>query len=151
MRVALAVHGFPPLIGGSEGYAGRLAQGLAERGHEVVVYTTRHPVRSPLPYRVSELRAVRIPGFPYTVSPELLRPQLVREVADADVLHAINFTSFSAIAWLLIGRRFRRPLVLTTFYHPPCATARPALAVLYDRTAGRLIAGGYDTLLVHSP
>jgi D-inositol-3-phosphate glycosyltransferase len=150
MRVALAVHRVPPSVGGSEGYAGRLAQGLADRGHEVVVYTTRNPARPPLPYRVRDLRPVSVPGYPYLVWPELLRPPLVREVADADVLHAINFTSFAAIAWLLIGRRYRRPLVLTTFYHPPPATGRPALAALYDGTAGRLIAGGYGALLVHS-
>ncbi|MDQ2912528.1 MAG: glycosyltransferase family 4 protein [Chloroflexota bacterium] len=150
MRVALAVHRLPPSVGGSEGYAGRLAQGLADRGHEVVVYTTTDPARPPLPYRVRDLRPVAVPGYPYIVWPDLLRPRLVREVAEADVLHAINFTSFSALAWLLIGRLYRRPLVLTTFYHPPPATGRPALAALYDRTAGRLIAGGYGVLLVHS-
>jgi D-inositol-3-phosphate glycosyltransferase len=150
MRIALAVHRFPPSFGGSEGYAGRLAQGLADRGHEVVVYTTMDPARPPLPYRVRELRTVAVPGWPFVVWPDLLRPPLVREVAAAEVLHAINFASFSALAWLLIGGRFRRPRVLTTFYHPPPATGRDALAALYDRTAGRRIADGYDTLLVHS-
>ena len=150
MRVALAVHRSPPFVGGSEGYAGRLAQGLAERGHEVVVYTTTHPARPPLAYRVRDLRPVAVPGYPYIVWPELLRPRVVREVATAEVLHAINFTSFAAVAWLMIGRLFRRPLVLTTFYHPPPATGRPALAALYDRTAGRLIVDGYGALLVHS-
>ena len=150
MRVALAVHRLPPSVGGSEGYASRLAQGLAERGHDVVVYTTANPERPPLPYRVRDLRPVVVPGWPFVVWPDLLRPPLVREVAAADVLHAINFTSFSALAWLLIGHRFRRPRVLTTFYHPPRATGRDALAALYDRTAGRLIADGYDALLVHS-
>jgi glycosyltransferase involved in cell wall biosynthesis len=150
MRVALAVHRLPPSVGGSEGYAGRLAQGLADRGHEVIVYTTTNPARPPLPYRVRDLRPVALPGSPYLVWPELLRPPLVREVARAEVLHAINFTSFAAMAWLLIGRRYRRPLVLTTFYHPPPATGRPALAAMFDSTAGRLIAGGYGALLVHS-
>jgi glycosyltransferase involved in cell wall biosynthesis len=151
MRIALAVHRLPPSIGGSEGYAGRLAQGLAERGHEVVVYTTADPARPPLPYRVRDLRPAVVPGWPFVVWPDLLRPRLVREVAAAEVLHAINFASFSALAWLLIGHRFRRPRVLTTFYHPPHATGYDALATVYDRTAGRLIADGYDTLLVHSP
>jgi glycosyltransferase involved in cell wall biosynthesis len=105
----------------------------------VVVYTTTDPARPPLSYRVRDLRPAAVPGWP-----------LVDEVAAAEVLHAINFTSFSALAWLLIGHRFRRPRVLTTFYHPPRATGRDALAALYDRTAGRLIADGYDTLLVHS-
>ena len=150
MRVALAVHRLPPSVGGSEGYAGRLAQGLGERGHDVVVYTTANPARPPLPYRVRDLRPAAVPGWPFVVWPDLLRPPLVREVAAADVLHAINFTSFSALAWLLIGHRFRRPRVLTTFYHPPRATGYDALAALYDRTAGRVIADGYDTLLVHS-
>jgi glycosyltransferase involved in cell wall biosynthesis len=150
MRVALAVHRLPPFVGGSEGYAGRLAQGLAERGHEVVVYTTEDPARAARPYRVRGLRRLAVPGWPFVVWPELLRPRLAGEVAAADVLHAINFTSFSALAWLWIGRRYRRPLVLTSFYHPPSATGRPALAAMYDRTAGRLIAGGYGALLVHS-
>jgi D-inositol-3-phosphate glycosyltransferase len=150
MRVALAVHRFPPTVGGSEGYAGRLAQGLADRGHEVVVYTTTDPARPRLPYRVRDLRPVAIPGYRYIVWPELLRPRLAREVADAEVLHAINFTSFAAVAWLVIGRHYRRALVLTTFYHPPPATGRPGLAALYDRTAGRLIADGYGAMLVHS-
>lgn len=149
MRVALAVHRFPPSIGGSEGYAGRLAEGLVDHGHEVIVYTTTHPARGPLRYRVRGLRRAAIAG-PFVAWPEMLRSRLARDVATADVLHAINFTSFSAVAWLLIGRHYRRPLVLTTFYHPPFATGRPLLAALYDRTAGRLIANGYGTLLVHS-
>lgn len=61
MRVALAVHRFPPFVGGSEGYAGRLAQRFADRGYEVVVYTTTHPARPPLPYRVRGLRRVAVP------------------------------------------------------------------------------------------
>lgn len=75
---------------------------------------------------------------PFVVWPDLLRPRFVREVTACEVLHAINFTSFGAVAWLLIGRPYRRPLVLTTFYHPPPATRRAALGALYDRTAGRL-------------
>jgi glycosyltransferase involved in cell wall biosynthesis len=150
MRIAIAARGLPPFVGGSEGYAGRLAEGLAGRGHEVRVVTTDHPARPPRPYRVHALRRLPLPGLPFVVWPGLLRPSLIRAVAACDVLHAINFTSFGAVAWLLIGRLYRRPVVLTAFYHPPHATAYPTASAMYDRVAGRLLAGGYDAVIVHS-
>jgi D-inositol-3-phosphate glycosyltransferase len=149
MRVGIAIHRFPPSVGGSEGYAGRLAQELTDRGHEVVVFTSAHPAREPLAFRVHGLRPADVTG-PFVAWPSLLAPRVAREVVSCDVLHAINFTSFAALAWLAIGRRYGRPLVLTTFYHPPRATKHPALAALYDRTVGRVIANGYGALLIHS-
>lgn len=41
MRVLLLTSGWPPTMGGAETYAYTLAEGLAERGHEVVVATDR--------------------------------------------------------------------------------------------------------------
>jgi len=150
MRVGILVHRFPPFVGGSEQYAGKLAQSLHERGHDVGVYTTKHPARPPLPYPVRELRRLSVPGSGYIVWPELLQPRLVRELARCDVLHAVNFHMFGTLAGLAIGRGSRRPCVLTSFYHPPAANPRPAFNALFDRSLGRLIANSYDAILLHS-
>jgi len=42
LRICLVSKGFPPAVGGAETYARELADGLAERGHDVDVYTQWH-------------------------------------------------------------------------------------------------------------
>lgn len=164
MRIALAVARFPPHVGGAERYAARLADELAARGHGVRVYTARHPgrsrpphaapridgTRSPLPYTVRGFRALAPPGSGHALWPGLVHPAILRELGGADVLHAVGFSSSSTLAWLVAGRLLRKPLVLTALYHPPHANVRPRLNAAYDRTAGRLILGVHDAVLVHS-
>lgn len=47
MRIGLAVGYFDPQVGGSEEVVKRLAVGLRDRGHDVVVATSPHPRRDP--------------------------------------------------------------------------------------------------------
>lgn len=137
-------------MGGSEYYTAKLAQALTERGHEVTVYTSADSLRSPQPYRVRNLPRVSPPGSGYILWPGALRGDVVREIASADVLHAVNFSMFSTLMLLAIGRRHHRPLVMTAFYHPPYANPRRPLNALYDRTVGRLMLAGYDAVILHS-
>jgi glycogen synthase len=153
MRIALTAHRFPPHLGGVEHYTGRMAEELSARGHDVIVYTTAHwdrvPTQSPR-FRVRQLKRVSPRGSGYIVWPELFTPSLAREIARADVLHAVSFSMFGSLAFMAIGAAFRRPRILTCFYHPPAANPRPRLNALYDRTLGVAIANGYDGLVFHS-
>jgi glycosyltransferase involved in cell wall biosynthesis len=149
-KIGIVSHRFPPYLGGCELYSLKLAQGLTRLGHEVTVYTTQHPDRGNFDFRVREFVPVSLPGSGYIFWPAIFQREVFQELADYDVLHAISFSMFSTLAWLLAGHIYRRPLVLTTFYHPPEANPRPTLNALYDRLMGRLIRRGYDAFIVHS-
>ena len=87
MRVAVVSPEFPPDIGGVETYAFEVVAELARRGHEVTVFTVRHPRGE------AEIAGVRI-------EPVLkLCTAIDRETFDAhraDAWHALN----AAYAWI---------------------------------------------------
>ncbi|MBI3154316.1 MAG: glycosyltransferase family 4 protein [Burkholderiales bacterium] len=89
MRVGIVSPEFPPDVGGVETYACEFACELARRGHEVTVFTIRHPAGE-----------ANLPGI--EVRPVLAqRRNLDREVLRAhraDIWHAMN----AGYAWLAL-------------------------------------------------
>jgi glycosyltransferase involved in cell wall biosynthesis len=150
VRIAIAAHRFPPYLGGAELYSAKLVDSLMRLGHHPLVFTTHHPGRSADTYPVVSLRRLAVPGSGYIIWPGVFGPGALRAAAACDVLHAVSFSMFGTLAWLLIGRWTRRPLVVTAFYHPPSANPRPTLNTLYDRTIGPIIANGCDAIIFHS-
>lgn len=61
MRIMVTLSYYVPHCSGLTNYARRLAQGLAERGHEVTVLTTQHDPALPRREQVSGVRVVRVP------------------------------------------------------------------------------------------
>jgi glycosyltransferase involved in cell wall biosynthesis len=118
--IALVTHRYPPQTGGVETHVNRLAEGLADCGHEVTVIAAdaegdgdrrqRHNgvdvrrVRSLAPDGAGHLA----PGVATTLA-----------VLDPDLVHAHNYHSFPmAISALSIAvRRASTPLVVTPHYH----------------------------------
>jgi len=115
MHIAIVSPEFPPDIGGVETYAFEFVKELASRGHQVTVFTIRHPAGE-----------VDLPGV--RIEPLLAVCQVVDRATltgfDADVWHVLN----AAYAWVanekpsgmvsVHGNDFLQP------YHP---VARPDL------------------------
>jgi phosphatidylinositol alpha-1,6-mannosyltransferase len=115
MRINIVSPEFPPDIGGVETYAYEFTKELARRGHEVTVFTRRHPQGE-----------ASLPGV--VVRPVLtLRRNLDRKTLarhSADIWHVMN----AAYAWLALegkttvvsvhGNDFLRPHIPIAQYSP---------------------------------
>ncbi|GEM_PF-4342000 len=150
MNIAILVHRFPPYLGGAEMYSRRLAQGLQSLGHQVTVYTTRHPERREDGIKTRELKNINPPGSGYFFWPAFFKPSVFRELKNYDVIHAVDFSMFAALAGLIASRVYSKPSALTAFYHPPSAMPHPWLKSWYDKTVGRFILSGYSAMIIHS-
>ena len=115
MKILTALNFYHPHWTGLTAIAKSVAEGLAERGHEVTVVTSQHDrslsrdevtagvrvVRLPVAGRLS--RAMLMPSFPVVVG---------RLVAQHDVLH-IHSPSTDALVAAGIARLRRKPVVVT--------------------------------------
>ncbi len=115
MNILMVLTYYHPHWTGLTAYARRLAEGLAARGHEVTVLTSRHEqqlareerlrgvriVRLPVAARLS--RGVLMPGFPAA---------LWREMRSADLVQ-MHTPLLEAPLVALYGRLLRRPVVFT--------------------------------------
>lgn len=114
MRIALITPGFPPDLGGVETHVGRLAAGLAARGHDISVLSHhRRGTRTPSPDDNLHVQRFRTFGSArYPVSPALWRQ--ARQTA-ADVVHAHSYHALAAVAALFVDTTV--PVVVTPHYH----------------------------------
>ena len=123
MKVLVVLTYFRPHISGLTIYAQRLSRGLAARGHQVTVLTSRYDRRLPAEERVFGVRIVRAPVV-MRVSKGVIMPTFAsmaaRALREHDVvsLHLPQFDA-AAVAWL--ARRRGKPTALT--YH--CDLALP--------------------------
>ena len=118
MRVAIVSPEFPPDIGGVETYAREFVEELAGRGHEVTVFTIRHPEGE------ERLAGVRIEPL-LKLCRSVDRQALAAHTAD--VWHALN----AAYAW--VTNEHAQGLVTVhgnDFLHPYYPIAQPDLGRL---------------------
>jgi D-inositol-3-phosphate glycosyltransferase len=121
VRVLLVSANYRPSVGGIERFVEILAEGLAERGHEVTVVAGRHRGGAALEEQAG-VRVVRLPasdvlrkrlGVPYP----LFAPWQVRKLAalvrQADVVHPQDAIYLTTVAALALARRHGVPSVLT--------------------------------------
>ncbi|HEX2022378.1 MAG TPA: glycosyltransferase family 4 protein [Candidatus Thermoplasmatota archaeon] len=149
MRVALACIRYPPAPGGAETHVAALAEGLIQRGHDVVVHAsdlhTEYPfARRDLPTEVEGVRVVRHRAVrwlgAWTAMPTM--PKALREEAErADVLHAHSYGYYQTVAAARASAGTGTPLVFTPHFHPPWSMEggrlRRVLRGVYDPTLGR--------------
>jgi D-inositol-3-phosphate glycosyltransferase len=114
LDIAIACHNFPPHVGGVEIVAYEQGRRLAERGHEVTVYTSE--VASAPPGEVeldlpSNLHVRRLPSWLRVGSMPLLRH--LSQVTGHQVVHLHLPFLFGAETVGPLTRRRRTPLVVT--------------------------------------
>ncbi|MEM2905303.1 MAG: glycosyltransferase family 4 protein [Candidatus Bathyarchaeia archaeon] len=115
-RLLLVTPRFPPQIGGVERYAESLARCLSRLGVEVTVFTTSGTRGVTHREFFDEVPIVRFPslapGELYYFSWRVLVSLL--NASGFDLVHALQYQSFSSLAVALASRRNRIPCVLTT-------------------------------------
>ena len=149
MRVLLAAIRYPPAPGGAETHVQALAEGLARRGHEVVVHAsdlhTEYPfVRRELPAEVNGVRVVRHRARrllnAWTAMPTMPRA-LAKE--EYDLIHAHSYGYFQTVAAARSAAQKRRPFVFTPHFHPPWSmeggAGRRGLRAAFDPTLGQYV------------
>jgi glycosyltransferase involved in cell wall biosynthesis len=137
MKVLFAVHGYKPAyrVGGPIYSVSALAEGLATRGHKVVVFTTNSnldqdldvPTDRPIDvngvevwyFRRTSFLKDRLPFLPYVAKSlgflyaPLMGRELERLVPDVDLVHTHMPFNFPSLAAARAAFRHRKPL----FYH----------------------------------
>lgn len=140
MRIAIFCHKFWPAVGGLCTYTGRLAEYLADRGHDVRVYTSNIGSDSADRDQVAPNLVVR--RFPTVLAshpPYYFMPGLVRTAASAefrgvDVVHSVGYYFFGSVFGHATAWAHGVPHVSTPVYTlNPSNWQRRA----FDRVAGR--------------
>lgn len=153
MRVLIALTYYRPHVSGLTIYAERLARGLARRGHQVRVLTSRFAPGLAARETVDGVEVLRVP-VALKLSKGVVMPRFAAwaaaAVAEADVVN-VHMPQFEAalLAWL--GRLRRRGVVLTyqcDLRLPPGAVNRAVEWSL--RPLNRLAAAGADAIVVSS-
>jgi len=117
LKVLIVLTYYRPHTSGLTIYAERLARGLAARGHEVTILTSRYARDLPKTEEAAGVRVVRAPVL-FRISKGVIMPtfgwlawKLVRR---ADVL-SLHLPQFDAAGVAMRGRWLKKPTVLT--YH----------------------------------
>ncbi|MGC9398488.1 MAG: glycosyltransferase family 4 protein [Anaerolineae bacterium] len=137
MRILIVLTYYRPHTSGLTIYAERLAKGLARRGHEVTVLTSRYARRLPAKEKVDGVHVVRSPVL-FRVSKGVIMPlfgfQAWKWAAWADVI-SLHLPQFDAAGVALRGRLLGKPTVLT--YH--CDLQLPP--GLFNRVVNNVVLG----------
>lgn len=106
---------FEPYHSGLSTYAFRLAQGLADLGHDVVVLTSAYDKKLSLEEKMLGFRVVRVPvSFKLSKGVVMLSlPKVARNwIKWADVVN-LHLPQFEAVDLVEIAKRFKKPIVTT--------------------------------------
>ena len=151
MKITLTSVRYPPSPGGAETHVGALAEGLAKRGHDVVVHTsdlhTEYPfVRRELPGEVNGVKVVRHRARrlanAWTIMPSM--PRALRD-EEFDIIHAHSYGYYHTVVAARAAARAgkEKPLVFTPHFHPPWSmeggASRRGLRALFDPTLGQYV------------
>ena len=153
MRIAIFCHKFWPAVGGLCTYTGRLAEFLADRGHEVRVFTTKSPADSASREEVAPNLLVR--RFttalgshpPYYFMPGLLAAAASPEFHGIDLVHSVGYYFFGTLFGHTLAAARRVPHISTPVY-----TLNPAnwQRRAFDRLMGRRIVRNADQVIAQS-
>lgn len=165
MRVLQCCIRYPPALGGVETHVQSLSEGLAARGHEVVVATSTLRSEFPFEHLRQDERArdaqgpVRVVRFPAaTLGGSMHWPWLKglgawlrREARGFDVVHAHSYGFHHTLAALLAAKLAGKPFVLTPHFHPHWSMeAGPRRATLrrgFDALAKGLLLGSPEAVV----
>jgi glycosyltransferase involved in cell wall biosynthesis len=122
MRIAIFCHKFWPAVGGLCTYTGRLAEYLANRGHDVRVFTAHIPPGSAAREQIAPNLVVRrfatklASHPPYYFMPGLLKMAAASEFRSVDVVHSVGYYFFGALFGHAVAASHGVPHVSTPVY-----------------------------------
>jgi len=136
MRILFVTHRYPPHTGGVETHVQEIATRLADRGHDVTVFSADAGSDVPSEHtddgvRVRRFRSVS-PGGVFYVAPQMA---LAVRRADVDVVHAHNYHAFP-LFFAALGVTDER-FVVTTHYHGESASGFRDVLLSFYRPFGR--------------
>lgn len=115
MKILIVLTYYNPHWTGLTVYARRLAEGLARRGHDVTVLTSRHEKTLPLRETLNGVRVVRLPAL-FRLSRGVVMPTfpiaLWGLIKDADVVN-VHIPILEAPLISFYARRLGRPVVFS--------------------------------------
>ena len=153
MRIAIFCHKFWPAVGGLCTYTGRLAEYLADRRHDVRVFTTRtspdvaadEQLSPNVLVRRFETRLASHP--PYYFMPGLLKLASSSDFRRLDVVHSVGYYFFGTAFAHAMAKAHGVPHISTPVYTlNPSNWQRRA----FDRVAGRRIVRSATHLIPQS-
>ena len=117
LNILIVLTYYRPHTSGLTNYAERMARGLAARGHQVTIFTSRYSARLPGYEKLDGVQVVRAPVF-FRISKGVIMPTFGylawKYVQQADVI-SLHLPQFDAAGVALRGRWLKKPTVLT--YH----------------------------------
>lgn len=138
MRIVQVAPWYHPHIGGTESIVRTLSKGLAARGHEVTVVTTRHDPSLPSEETLDGCRVIRVK--PRTIlfrTPVAPRTRSVVDALDADVIHAHSPPPLSAYYASSVASARRIPFIVTYQCDVEVPTpVGPLVEAIYRRSLG---------------
>ena len=153
MRILFVLTYYRPHVSGLTIYVERLADALAERGHQVTVLTSQYEKHLPQFEDLNGVHVIRVP-VAFRVSKGVVMPTIgfeaTRQVLSHDVL-SLHLPQFDAAGIALRGRLMNRPVVLT--YHCDLRLPKGGINPLADwvvAVANRLAAGFADKVVAYT-
>jgi len=111
MRILFVLEHYYPYLGGAEKLFKQLAEGLAARGGEVRVLTTRFRKELPAREVIGGVHVERVQCFNRFLFTLFSLPRLAVLARQVDFIHTTTYNA-ALPAWL-IGRLYRKPTILT--------------------------------------
>lgn len=142
MNILQVIPYFTPKRGGDVNVVYNLSKQLAERGHEVTIFTTDFEFDAEY---AESLEGVRIVPFHCVanISGMLISPKMKRllkkEIGQFDVIHLHNFRPYQNIIVHHYARKYDIPYVLQAHGDVPYANQKTILKKIFDRVFGYAI------------
>ena len=153
MRILQVIEFFSPSMGGSAQVAYQTARHLAQRGHQVSVWSSDYGADgSRFPEGPFETVLFRCPvaRWGFYPTPGLV-PWAQRHVREFDLIHLHNLRTFQNLAVARAARRAGVPYVLSAHGSLPHLVERKGAKWVFDRLFGRRLLDGARRLVAVSP
>lgn len=136
MRILQVIHYFSPLHGGgSINVAYNLSKHLAERGHEVTIFTSDFELDKGYIHSLEGVRVVPfhcIANIGLMLISSKMKKQLKEEINNFDVIHIHNFRSYQNIIVHNYAKKYKIPYVLHAHGSVPRIIEKKGLKYLFD-------------------
>jgi len=148
VKILFVTHRYPPRTGGVETHVREIATRLADRGHEIVVFSADAGDDVPTRTTHDDVRTRRFrslsPGGAFYFAPQMA---VAIHRADADIVHAHNYHAFP-LFFAAVGLTDER-FVVTTHYHGQSASGfRDMLLSVYRPFGKRAVRQADEVIAV---